>query len=544
MTFANFQTQARYLIAMQASAQRGGQGWLHSFDSLGSSLTGLVETERARASAAVSRTQAEAANWNTRLRNALVPAMEYGCNAIGRASGTVEQMAHDLVEYMVAQGIYVQGRAVSYGANPADNVVGIHRRFTVNKWGQRIEQGNHELPDGITVRVRSSEADGRSGTGIRVRYEGSNAPASRNNSLRIKGAEFAVDTELVGPRSQGLAPNAVLQGNADVADGDAITTDGIAEWTQERTGTPVVRVKTSIKFGEQPYGVGVGGPSTALVLYQEYTNWDLDGSPIAEAIPVYMNGAAWEGDIVYDRGVYSEAWDETDLSNGAWVVLLTDVDENGYAPNFDDDDDIASLTITQGAFGGGGEEIVLGGIYVAKAFKLPTGEYHVCWENGSEPQIDDEVSFGADSQTQAGPLADGWAQAIPEGPSLPISGGGAEWTPLTAVIAVTQGGAAFADNDTEALGATGTTEQDVTFRITNSGYAPMAVQVPATSGSPTNCSLTTAGLTVPAVIEPGKYLDITLGVTPAGVGAYSILVHVVNSGGTTPFRINISGTAS
>lgn len=430
MSFANFKTGAGAVVDACIAVKDGGAAWLTEYDALKGNSPGLTGDEYLEVHRALSLSRVALQDWNNRAAEGLRVWLRYVMGVIGRPALGDQAMMDDLVRFMAANGHYVAAREVTYGANPADNVVGIHRRFTVNQYGEKIESGMHAFPTGIAIRVRDSEASGVSG--IQVVYEGEGGQNA--SSLRITGVDFSIERELVGPRNGGLATNPLLNGNeattdgADITDGTAAT-GGIRGWNQTRTGSPTVKCRPGDAFGEQTYGVGIGGASATFQITQGYAAWRMQGGlPVATMIPAKQDGAAWEGDITWEMGGVASVWDETDLSNGVYVPLITDLDEGGYAENFDDEDDLASLTIAMDAFSDGGEEVILGGIYVAQAFQLqPGGEYHVCWERGVEPGIGDEVRYGADSQTDAGDIQECFMRAFPLGPSLPITGS-TQWT--------------------------------------------------------------------------------------------------------------------
>lgn len=435
MAFSDFQDSAGYLVAVQRTQYIGGRDWQAGFDNLRDNITGPIGSEFKRTQDAIHPTLANAKEWNNRLRSGLIPLLEYAMVEIGESYGTPDEMMARLVEYCVTNGIYVAGRVVGYGADPADGTVGIHRRITVNRHGERIETGDHDIPDGIKIKVVESEATGSSNA-IPVEYSSANASNERKNSLRTSGFTRKTQATLVGPRNTGLATNALLQGNddesdgADITDGDA-SSGGISGWDQTRTGTPTVKARPNDAWGDQPYGIGIGKASATFKIEQSYQGWDLeDGVPVAGAFPMKQSGAAWEGDITWALGGISGTWDETDLTNGSYEVLITDLDENAYPDNYDDTDDKTSLTFAMDAFTDGGEEVILGGVYWMKGFQLqPGGEWHFCWEPETEPTLYTEVSFSADTQTDDGELQDAFCRAFPNGPSLPVSGSSL-WSPF------------------------------------------------------------------------------------------------------------------
>lgn len=428
MAFSDFQDGVAYLCAVQQTQYVGGRDWQAGYDSLRDNSPNLIGSEFKKAQDAIQPTLGNATSWNTRFRSAMTPWLQYGMTEIAESSGTQLEMLDNLVRYMNANDIYVDSDRVTYGANPADNVIGLHRRITVNKYGQRIENGDHELPNGIKITVRESEATG-AGDVIQVEYSGENNSADRRNSLRKSGFVRKTQQNLVGPRNTGLAANAVLQGNADETDGAAITDGdasdgGIQSWDQIRTGSPTVVARPNDAFGDQPYGIGIGAASATFQMTQSYSGWGLQANtPAAVMFPLKLSGIAWEGDITWALGAINGTYDETDLTDGVYVPLFTDLNENAFPDSFDDTGDLFSLTFAMDAFVDGGEEVILGGVYVMLGFQLQNGgEWHFAWERGVEPTVGNTVSFGADAQSDANELQECFCRAFPEGPSLPVSG--------------------------------------------------------------------------------------------------------------------------
>lgn len=428
VSFTDFKDGAGFTVAVARAKYDGGRNWYGGYDNLKGNSPELNGAEFFNVQDSIGRAAVGLRSWPDELRPALTTWLQYAMLQIGGTSGTPEQMLDQLVRYMNANGHYVDGLPVGYGDDPADNVIGVHRRITVNKYGHRIETGNHDIPDGIKIRVIDSEATGRSNA-IRAQYSAGNSSGDRVNSLKTGGFSRRTAINLRGPRTTGLARNAVLQGNetttdgADITDGTA-TTGGISGWDQTRTGSPTVKARPNDAFGEQPYGIGIGNASATFKIEQSYERWNLERArPVAVMFPVKLDGAAWEGDITWALGGVSDTYDETDLTNGSYEYLTTALDEDGYPEGFDDGDDLFSLTFAMDAFTDGGEEVILGGVYAMLGVQLqPGGEFHFAWENGSEPTIGTTTNFGADTQGDDGEIQHGFTRAFPAGPSLPVSG--------------------------------------------------------------------------------------------------------------------------
>lgn len=426
MAFSDFQTGWGHAVKTYRQMHNGGKNVITVGQVALANQALLTSQQQQAMSAGYAGIESAAAGWPTSLATASKASwFELAADEIGRPFQSDAQFADDMVRHMDGAGIYVAGRVVTYGANPADNVVGIHRRLTVNKYGHKIENGSHNIPNGITMRVVRSEVSGGTNGQTVVSYEGGNI--TRASSLRVKGVNVIPSVTAIGPLNLGLSETAQLNGNTDVADNAAITdgdadTGGILGFNQTRTGTPTVTVDTTNKWKDQEYGVAIGGASVALELDQPLEDWDLQALvPVAYALPVYMNGASLNVDIVTTMGTQTDSWDETDLTNGAWTTLLSTLDENLYPENFDDTDSKFSVKATLNA--GSTGECIFGGVYAVNGFQLnPAGEWHFLWEREITPTLFAEVSYGADSQTDAGELQEAWCQVFPNGPSLPVSG--------------------------------------------------------------------------------------------------------------------------
>lgn len=426
MAFADFQSGFGHMVKSFRQAYDGGQNLITVSQVAIQNQDQLTPAQAAVASQGYANMENSIATWNTTLLTAAVGSwIVFGAEEINRPFQSNAQVADDLVRYMDANGIYVAGLVVTYGANASDAVVGIHRRLTVNKYAHRIETGSHNIPGGITMRVTQTEASGGVNGQTTVSYEGDNTRGA--NSLRVKGTGILSGVLLIGPLNTGLADNATLTGNADTADNDPITdgtaeTGGIPSWNQTRTGTPTVTVDTTNKWKDQEYGVAIGGATATFEITQDLENWDMQaGVPVGYMIPAYQNGVGLDVDIVASMGTQSDSWDETDLTDGVWVPLISTFDENLYPENLDDTDSVFSLLTTLNAPSTG--EVIYGGVYSVNGFQLQAGgEWHFAWEKEVAPALYAEVSYGADSQTDAGELQKAWVNMFVSGPSLPVTG--------------------------------------------------------------------------------------------------------------------------
>lgn len=489
------------------------------------------------------------AGFNTFLRASLLKHLEYGADVIARPYQTVPQILQDFVRYCVANGHYVKARRVKYGAAPAHSSTGLYRRLTVNTFGQSIENRNHNTT--TRMRVKSTEVSGAFAGRTKVAFEGTNKKDA--STLNIKGPGVTVETDLIGPSNPGILQNAVLSGNPDTDDGDDIvdgdaTTGGIPGWDQTRTGTPQVKVETSIKYRAQPYGVAVRVPSSTFKISQPMEGLNLTrGIPVAIAKMVYQDGASITGDYTIGWGANTQVFNETHTSNGVWTPLIVTMDKKLYPENMSATAGQISFQLAFDAYADTGQRIILGGMYVARMFQLEEGgEWYIGWEHWDEPADDAETAFGADSQTSEGPEQEMWCQAFPEGPSLPITGS-TLW-----FLTESEPEIVFISNDTDVsnggtvlLGSVPSGPHNITFTFRNDGLAPLVISVPVEDSPGTNADLTDTGIADPIVIPPGESRDMTIEITDGGAGAFSQTVRFDNNDGNeSPFTMSFAGTAT
>ena len=425
MALSDFQTGFGRQVKAFREVKDGGDAFLVDAATASDNQSELTLEQKRQADSALESMERALSDYVARQLEGVRPWVEYGMDQIGKSYESDAQAAEELVRALNAADVRVAGRAVTYGADPADNVVGIHRRLTVDVFGQKIEHGDHNIPNGITIRAMQTEANGGEVGVTKVSYDGGSRRGA--NSLRVKGAGIINEVDGIGPNNPGLAINAVLAGNGDTDDGDAITdgdetTGGINGWNQTRTGAPTVTVDTTNKWKQQTYGLAIAGASVGLKIEQDLEDWDIeDAIPLAYMIPMYQNGSGLDVDVTTELGAQTDSFDESDLTNGAWTPVICTLDENLYPENFDEVEAKFSVDVQLDASNTG--EIILGGVYAVQGFQLPsTGEWHFFWERETEPALYAEVSYGADSQTAAGHLAEAWARLFPTGPSLPTSG--------------------------------------------------------------------------------------------------------------------------
>lgn len=417
-------------------------------------VLGTITRRNAHSRALNTLFRQRAAHYVGDMARASEPLLQYAMDQIGRPYVDFFSAREEVVRHMAANNIFVAGRVVTYGANPPDNVAGIHRRLTVNRFGQRIETGFHNYPEGIKITV--TDVLGLTSTDGNAIVAYSGPPSDDQNNFNAKGQPGALTgVQLVGPGTGGLASNPTLGGLGAPSDGFDITADGIQGWSQTRGGAVTVKARPGIRFNSQSYGIGVGGDNMSLTLTQNMAQWPIDqAGALAYMIPVYMSGAGVLVDIDADMGSQADSWDETDLTNGQWTPLISTLDEDLYFEELDDGTNnfVLKADMRSGNVG----EAILGGVYVAQGFVLQEGgEIHFAWQRVGRPLYQARTTFGADSQTAAGIFQDLWCRMSESGPSLPVTGS-TPWAPDAPSISTSSMAGGTSGNPySEAISATG-----------------------------------------------------------------------------------------
>lgn len=399
-------------------------------------VTELTATQKAEVIQQYARYRRQQSGLITAARAASMPYLAKMADYIGSphySGGRItnpKQFHRDLLAYYVANTKYVAARAVTYGNNPADSASGLFRRLTVDKHGEKIENGRHNQT--VRARIKNTEAGGGS-TG--------------QWNAEIFGGGVADDYLVLADQQGGgriLLPNAgpentsplvntngEMSGNADVSNGAAIT--DIDDWTITDTGNPTLVVDTTNKWRGQSYGLKLSGASTGVTIEQTIQNLRNDDGeiPIGIMCPVYMDGASWAGDIEIGIGDKVTAYTEADLTNGQWTPLFKAFDQNLYGLAWEEVDATFSLDIqTDAAIT---DKVVIGGYYAiygrrleASRLGIDTGPWYFYWANETDAANETAVAWSADSMTAAGPIqrffADVWNMY------LRSTASGTEWT--------------------------------------------------------------------------------------------------------------------
>jgi hypothetical protein len=438
---------------------------------------------------------------------------------------------------------YFDPRAVSFASNPAASAKGIFRRLTVDYNGEPIEDGFHNATK--TIRVTAKPADYQSTASIRGKGN------SEGDALDYRAGRARI-TNGLRAINDATTPSGVLNPYLIPGDlTDEADISSIANWTINTTGTPVFKYESTAAnlWRSRPGAVRFTGDNTeaielvqripASVLQDGFRPWDI-------GVPIKLE-SGWSGAILITWGGKSQAFSESDLTAGSYVHLFPDLDKDLFPIEFDANGASWKIKFTNDQ--NNTQSIWCAG-FLPQAMLQHEGLWYSHWSHADEPAIGDEVTY-ADTSTFVGIIQDvicflyqdvapGWAH-------LPTSGATTIADPAYAPeIGITRGDADVADEGSIALGTTTQgVEQTVDLVIANTGNAALSVGVPVTEGSPTNATLTTAGLSVPQAVEPGDTLSITVGITDAGAGAYSLTIRIDNNDADEgTYEITISGTAA
>lgn len=288
----------------------------------------------------------------------------------------------------------VTGRAVTFASEPAAAATGILRRLTVgpNGAGDKIESARKAKT--VTGRV-VNKATPYSST-IRLSHE-EEGPIDALDYLAASPREVFIDA--VNEVNTGnVLTNSTLRANAST-NGSAITSYN--GWTL--TNTTTLTVLTSTVWRSLAYVSKLVDASTSWLVSQPISGVVTGDAytPCLMGVPLYME-ASWTGDVTLTWGSKSQAFTESDLSGGAWVLLAPDRDADLYPVNFDSAGGVFSVQIQNDA--AMTKYILVAGIFVAQGT-----QFEDCWyfhfSHSSYPAINATLTF-ADTSTAAGIIQD------------------------------------------------------------------------------------------------------------------------------------------
>lgn len=441
---------------------------------------------------------------------------------------------------------YVAGRGITRGSNPAAGSGVVLRRLTVDHQGQKIESGAIETVTFEVVQTSITGAGVRQVNGTLYGEDGPDDALDRQDKGTARAAN--VTMTLFNEVNRGAIQNATFAVSGSPANGTAVTSSNLQSWTlSDVAGTPTVVVRTTNPWRSKVNGVAVSGNSTtkrfeqALVIPSNDDGTPNAYTPVDHLTVVYWD-ATWTGNITMIWGSKSEVFAHTLFSGAGFKYLLPTLDEDLYPVNFSTTDPKYALEIATTSASG---EIVLHYSDVQR-MRPRQGCWFSAWSHDSDPAEGAKFTW-TDTNDHTGKLQDTIAEVYEFAPYAYFNTSGSSLqSPASRApeIEVSYGGAAIADGVTIDLGSVAAGDHDVTIRIQNDGNAPLAVGVPADGGG-TNATLFDPGLSQPAVVMPGDYLDVTMVVQDGGVGAFSQPITIQNNDATEdPYDITVIGTAT
>lgn len=479
-------------------------------------------------------------------------AMAWVAQEIGSAwvTGSVADLPgamFDLADRMDTDDDYIAGRGNTIASDPAAGDGVLLRRLTVDHRGFNIEGGIRET---VTFEVTATPLTGAGPRVTKGVLYGINA-ADDVLDYKGTGTGRGVDVELPvisdAQPSNGLSnPSFVVSGSP--SNGDAVT--AVSGWRlSDVAGTPTVVWRTTNPWRDNTGGVAVSGNNTTKRFEQDLVIPQGDGeaptaySPIDHMTVVYWDGT-WSGTVTIGWGDTTQAFSSGSFSGAGFKYLVPDLDKDLYGVNFSQSQSEFSIQIATTSASG---ELVLQFADVQRMIPRQ-GFYYSAWAQDTDP-VERLKKTWADSSTYAGVLQNTIQVLTGQAPwaYLPTSGSNLISPPAVAPeIGITYGGSNVADGGSIALGTvSASSEHTVALVISNTGNGPLSIAVPVDNGSPTNASLTTAGLSVPQAIAPGESLTVTVGVTDGGAGAFSLTIRIDNNDASEgTYEITISGTAA
>lgn len=466
------------------------------------------------------------------------------------ASGSTADLpgaVFDLADRMDTDDDYIAARGNTVASDPAAADGVYLRRLTVDHRGFNIEGGIRET---VTFEVTDTPLTGAGPRVTKGVLYGINA-ADDDLDYKNTGTGRGVDVELPvisdAQPAAGLSnPSFVVSGNP--SNGDTVT--AVTGWRlSDVSGTPTVVWRTTNAWRDNDGGVAVSGNSTTKRFEQDLVIPQGDGeapnayTPIDHMTVVYWDGT-WSGTVTIGWGDTTQAFSSGSFSGAGFKYLVPDLDKDLYGVNFSQSQSEFSIQV---ATTSGSGELVLQFADVQRMVPRQ-GFYYSAWAQDTDP-VERLKKTWADSSTYSGLLQNTIQVLTGQAPwaYLPTSGSNLISPPAVAPeIGITYNGSNVADTGTIALGTvSASSEHTVDLVISNTGNGPLAIAVPVDNGSPTNASLTTAGLSVPAAIAVGESLTVTVGVTDGGAGAFSLTVRIDNNDASEgTYEITISGTAA
>lgn len=292
----------------------------------------------------------------------------------------------------------VVARSVTYASEPSASANGVVRRLTVGPWqsGDKIESGRH---DGTVTATVSAKR----GWSQSVTLSMGDGP-SDDLDYQTGSKKTVTITAISEVNNGGLVGNATLRAGSGQAVTNNTAVTALTGWTLTNTsGTPTPTIDTGTVFRSLAYSIAVTGSSTTWTISRNMEDAVTADpfTPVLMGVPMELE-TGWSGDITLGWGSKTQAFDETDLSAGAWVWLFPDRDIDIYPVNFDQNDAEWSLAVATDA--ATTEEVTIGGVYAAYGTIYEDVWY---WYFASSSQATVRTTFTmADSNTNAAPIQD------------------------------------------------------------------------------------------------------------------------------------------
>lgn len=291
---------------------------------------------------------------------------------------------------------YIDPRAVTFAANPAISATGIFRRLTKDIQNEPIEDGYHNQTK--KVRIVSKP----------VRYQSvaqvEGAPSIYSDELGFRAGRPRIATGLVAVNDSQL-PSGIFNPYftpSDLTHDAAITS--VPNWTINTSGSYTFKVDTGVLWRGRSYSVKFTGANAsyveltqvipASVFADPFRPWDL-GTPIRLT-------TGWQGTIDLTWGGKTQQFTHADLTNGSFVHLFADLDQDLYPKRFDAAGAMWKLRFTNTQLNT--DYIYCGGLLPYPMIQHE-GVHYSHFSDASEPTVDTTVSY-ADTATAAGKLQD------------------------------------------------------------------------------------------------------------------------------------------
>ena len=291
---------------------------------------------------------------------------------------------------------YIDPRAVTFAANPAISATGIFRRLTKDIQNEPIEDGYHNQTK--TIRITSKP----------VRYQSvaqiEGAPSAYADELGFRAGRPRISTGLIAVNDS-QQPSGIYNPYLTPSDltHDASITS-VPNWTLNTSGGPTFKVDTGVLWRGRTYSTKFTGANAAYVELTQvipaavfadpFRPWDL-------GVPIRLT-TGWQGTIDLTWGGKTQQFTHADLTNGSFVHLFPDLDQDLYPKRFDAAGAMWKLKLTNSQVNT--DYIYIGG-YLPYPMIKHEGVHYSHFSDASEPTVESTKTY-ADTATAAGKLQD------------------------------------------------------------------------------------------------------------------------------------------